>query len=163
MTNPNRGRGVSMGLAAAGKLHDLVAADGHDAEAAALAYARWQREALAVYYREAAATDAELGSRLRANLLGTSAPATAPAVELPAGHPVTSRQLELAARSDPNLFRLFMRALNLLDDERVVASPDVADVVRRTVPDVPPAPPAAPATEARQDRAAWLRVLEPFS
>jgi hypothetical protein len=84
-------------------------------------------------------------------------------VELPADHPVASRQLELAARSDPDLFRVLVRALNLLDDERAVASPDVAAAVHRAVPDVPPSPPAAPGTDAHQDRAAWLRVLEPFS
>jgi 2-polyprenyl-6-methoxyphenol hydroxylase-like FAD-dependent oxidoreductase len=162
MTNPNRGRGISMGLAAVGRLHDLVTTIGQDAEAVTMEYAAWQRDVLAVYYREAAATDAELGSRLRANLLGTAGPPTAPSVELPDGHPVTSRQIEAAAQTDPDLFRAFVRALSLLDDDRMIASPQVTDAVLRAVPDEPPRP-GPPSPGRVGDREAWLKVLEPFS
>lgn len=163
MTNPNRGRGVSMGLAAAGQLHDLLTADGRDAESVALAYAGWQREVLAVYYREASAADAEFGRRLRANLLGSAGPATAPAVEVPTGHPVTSRQIEQAAVMDPDLFRTFVRAMNLLDDERAIASPAVTERVLLLARDLPPKSERTPATGGLHDRETLLRVIAPFS
>jgi len=164
MTNPNRGRGVSMGLAAAGRLHDLLTANGRDAESVALAYAGWQRDALAVYYREASAADAEYGRRLRANLLGSAGPATAPSVEVPPGHPVTSQQIEEAAMLDPDLFRTFLRAMSLLDDERVIASPTVTEQVQRLTHDLPPGPAERTIpTGGLHDRETLLRVIAPFS
>lgn len=163
VTNPNRGRGVSMGLAAVGRLHDLLTANGRDAEAATMGYAEWQREVLAVYYREASAADALYGSRLRANLLGSAAPANAPAVEVPNGHPVTSEQIERAAMADPDLFRVFLRAMNLLDDDRLIASPEVTSKVQRLAQDLPPSPERTRPTGGLRDREALLRVLQPFS
>lgn len=137
MTNPNRGRGVSMGLAALGALHDLVGANGSDPEALALAYDAWQRDVLAVYYRESAASDAALGRRLRAHLDGNTPVANAPAVELPDGHPVTSAEIERVRAGDPGLFRDFLRALNLLDDERRIVSPANAQKVATLLQDAP--------------------------
>lgn len=137
MTNPTRGRGVAMGLAAAGRLHDLATACGRDDEALTLRYAAWQREVLAVYYREAAAGDAALGDRLRADLRGDAVPGTAPRVELPDRHPVSSAQIERAARSDPDVLRTLLRAVHVLDDDRAVASATVADKVRRVLGERP--------------------------
>jgi hypothetical protein len=125
-------------------------------------YAAWQRDVLAVYYREAAALDAELGRRLRANLLGTSGPPTAPSVELPDGHPVSSRQIEAAAFTDPDLFRRFVRAVSLLDDDRVIASPQVTATVQHAVPEEPPRQDSSD-TGGLHDRENLMRVLEPFS
>lgn len=128
-TNPIRGRGIGMGLAAAGRLHDLVTA-GWDDETVTLRYAGWQREVLAVYYREATATDTALGDRLRANLHGDAVPGNAPRVELPAAHPVTSEQVEQAAKLHPGVLRALLRAHHVLDDTREIASAEVTEEVR---------------------------------
>ncbi|HVX44070.1 MAG TPA: hypothetical protein VHC49_09285 [Mycobacteriales bacterium] len=138
MTNPTRGRGIAMGLAAAGRLCDLATANGGADEDLTLQYGRWQQEVLSVYYREAAASDAALDARMLAHLRGTAVPGNAPRVLLPEGHPVSSTQVEQAATADPDLLRLLLRAHHVLDDERQIASPDTADSVRRVLAPKPP-------------------------
>jgi hypothetical protein len=159
MTNPTRGRGISMGLASAGRLHDL--AQDADSDTLALAYDAWQHESLAVYYRETNASDVEVIQRLRAELFGSSGgqPRNAPSVELPQDHPVTSDEVEQAAGTDPDLFRLVFRATMLLDDQRRIAAPEVAVRVRRILDervqspaDVVPRAPEPERSTALRDR-----------
>lgn len=129
MTNPTRGRGISMGLAAAGVLHDLVT-EHPGPDERALAFDEWCSDVLAVYYRETALSDAALQRRFSAGLAGQSVPANAPAVELPEGHAVTSEEIEAAAGADPDLFRTFVRPTMLMDDRRDVALAEVATRTR---------------------------------
>jgi 2-polyprenyl-6-methoxyphenol hydroxylase-like FAD-dependent oxidoreductase len=144
-TNPTRGRGISMGLAALGALHDLVAA-GDDAETTALAFEAWRSEVLAVYYRESATTDVALSARLQSSFEGLPAVANAPGIELPAQHPMTPQDLERACWADPDLFRVLLSANMLMDDHRVIASADVSDRARAVLEtgpsDATPPPPA---------------------
>lgn len=132
MTNPTRGRGVSMALAAAGRLSDLVG-QGLTGEELITAYDEWQRRVLAVYYRETAAVDAALSASLRAALFAGSVPPNAPWVELPDGHTVDAMQLDRAAGQDPDIFRWVLRASMLLDDDRMIASPEVAERTLRVL------------------------------
>ncbi|MFC4786608.1 NAD(P)/FAD-dependent oxidoreductase [Nocardioides sp. MAHUQ-72] len=158
MTNPTRGRGIAMGLAGAGALHDLLAAGPDDD--ATVALAAWQRRVLAVYYREATATDAAVGRKLRAAVEGVPAPANAPDVELPDGHPIGARDLERAAGNDPDLFRIVMRASMVMDDDRVVARRETTALARSVLGRLPPAdPPPPPAADGLHDRDELARLL----
>lgn len=164
MTNPTRGRGVAMGLATVGVLHDLLVADGNDPDAVQLAVDDWAETALATYYRESAAVDVALCARLTAGLGNLPGPGNAPAVELPEGHPISSAELEHAAERDPEVFRVLIRAFMLLDDERAVASPEVVDRVRRVLADAPasPSPNGTAQFGGLHDRAELERLLAPF-
>lgn len=128
-TNPSRGRGVAFGLMAAGRLLDVVAANGAAPDEVALEVHAWQQDVVALYFRETCVVDLELAGRIRATLTGGDAPQTAPDVLLPEGHPVTSQQVTDAAMRDAALFRLFVRALHMMDDERVIASAATAERV----------------------------------
>ena len=161
-TNPTRGRGVSMGLMAAGHLVDVLA-DHDDPDDAALAFDEWRDRVLDLAYRECAATDVLAARQLDAGLAGRSMPANAPALEIPADHPFTAHELERAAGLDPDLFRVFLRASVLLDDERTVCGPDVAADVRRILDAAgPPAPRRAPPTDGLHDRETITRLLAPW-
>jgi 2-polyprenyl-6-methoxyphenol hydroxylase-like FAD-dependent oxidoreductase len=163
LTNPTRGRGIAMGLAAAGRLHDLAAMEGcRDAELTT-EHDAWCQRVLGVYYRESAVHDAAGDRRLRAGLLGRSVPGNAPAIELPEGHPVSSGELEAVARLDPDLIRLVTRATMCLDDDRRIGSPEVAARVRELTPSVPEAAPAPEALDGLHVRANLVGVLAAFS
>ncbi|WP_157508727.1 FAD-dependent oxidoreductase [Luteipulveratus halotolerans] len=159
MTNPTRGRGISMGLAAAGRLHDL--AQEHTGDDLTHSYDAWQRDSLAPYYREASASDTTMTSALRASLHGTPVPPNAPDLELPHGHPVSADEVERAARLDPDLFRVVLRASMVLDDERRIASPEVVERVRRI--GAPAAAPAPPPTRRLDDRAELVGLLADYA
>jgi 2-polyprenyl-6-methoxyphenol hydroxylase-like FAD-dependent oxidoreductase len=139
-TNPSRGRGIAFGLTAVGRLHDLLTAGDTlpPADDVALELHAWQRDVLRHYYRETCVVDLELAARIRATLTGGEAPPTAPAVLLPERHPVTSEQVAEAAGRDAELFRLFVRALHMMDDEREIASPTTTAWVRRLLADPQP-------------------------
>ena len=150
-TNPTRGRGVSMGLMGAGQLVDVLAAH-DDPDDAALAFEAWRDRVLSVAYRECAATDVLAARQFSAGLAGRSMPANAPALEIPEDHPFTAKELERAAGLDPDLFRLFLRATVLLDDDREVLAPEVAARVREVLDEAgPPTPRPAP-TDRRPPR-----------
>lgn len=164
MTNPTRGRGISMGLAALGRLHDLLVVEGLTGADALLAYDEWCERVLAVYYRETAATDAAYSRRLRAGLLGKSVPGNAPTVEVPHGNPVTADEISRAAASDPDLFRLLLRATMLLDDDRTIASPAVSHRVRLVLEGLPDAPPPPPEpSDGLHDRDTLTDLLAPYA
>lgn len=163
MTNPTRGRGVAMGLAAAGRLHDLLVA-GHTGTELALAYDTWVRDVLAIYYRETVASDTELLQRFQSSLFGDEVPRNAPVAELPEGHPVCSADIERAAGSDPDLFRVLLRATMLLDDERNIASPAVARDVRRVLAAQRTLEPPRPLrTDDLNDRAVVAETLAAYA
>jgi 2-polyprenyl-6-methoxyphenol hydroxylase-like FAD-dependent oxidoreductase len=168
MTNPTRGRGVSMGLAAAGTLADLIEEHGTSPaglDGVALALDAWVGEVLAVWYREAAAADAATVAMLRAAVDGTGVPGNAPSVELPAGHPVTAEELERAAGHDPQVVRALRRATLLIDDDRRIASPEIAARVRAVLGRQPQDQPAAATPPARplDDPDHLERVLAPWA
>lgn len=164
MTNPTRGRGISMGLASLGRLHDLLVHEALTGEEAQFAFHEWCERVLAVYYRETAAEDVANAGRLRAGLLGESVPANAPRVEVPHGHPVSAEEIDRAASLDPDLFRIVMRATLLMDDERLVASPEVAHRVREILDTAPPpGPPRPEPTGGLHDRETLVSVLAPYA
>ncbi|KQY51668.1 MULTISPECIES: FAD-dependent oxidoreductase [unclassified Nocardioides] len=164
MTNPTRGRGLSMGLAAAGALCDLLGDESLDPDDLALAYDAWQQRVLAIYYRETAASDVTLDRQLRAGLAGQAIPRNAPGIELPEGHPVTSEDLDRAADADPDLLRATFRATMLLDDERVIASERVAARTRAVLDALPPSPGRpSPPTDGLHDRSVLEAVLAPYA
>ena len=162
-TNPTRGRGVSMGLMAVGRLSDVLA-DHVEPDDAALAFEVWRDRVLAVAYRECAATDVLAARQLRAGLAGRSVPANAPALELPHDHPLTADELERAAGLDPDLFRVFLRATVLLDDEREVLDPAVSARARELLDRAGPAEPDAERpTDGLHDRETVARLLAPWT
>lgn len=163
MTNPTRGRGVAMALLTVGQLVDLLAEDSHPADTA-LAFEQWRRRTLVPYYLECAATDSIASAQLRAGLDGRSVPTNAPAVHLPDDHPITSFDLERAADRDPDLFRILLRASVMLDDERRVESPDIAEWVTRVLADTPPPDPERPPrTDGLHDRGHLERLLAAYA
>lgn len=134
-TNPSRGRGIALGLAALGRLADaclspesLPALDDLVLEVDA-----WNDTVLRHYFRETCIVDLEIEQRIRAQLDGAQPPATAPDVLLPPDHPVTSEEIAAAAMQDPDLFRTFVAALHMMDDRREVASAQTAERVRRVL------------------------------
>jgi 2-polyprenyl-6-methoxyphenol hydroxylase-like FAD-dependent oxidoreductase len=161
-TNPTRGRGVSMGLMAAGHLVDVLAAHG-DGDDAALAFEAWRDRVLAVAYRECATTDVLAVRQFDAGLAGRSMPANAPALEVPDDHPFTAKELERAAGLDPDLFRTFLRATVLLDDDRDVLAPEVSGRVQAVLESAGPPLPGRPRpTDGLHDRETVARLLAPW-
>lgn len=132
-TNPSRGRGISFGLAAASRLLDTVADGSTDPEAAVLSMHAWQQDVLAHYWRETCIVDLETSGRIRAHLTGGGAPAAAPDVLLPEGHPVSSAEIAEAAFLDADLFRVFIRALHMMDDDREIGSAATVERVRQVL------------------------------
>ncbi|MZD09421.1 hypothetical protein GTW43_30715 [Streptomyces sp. SID5785] len=165
-TNPTRGRGIAMGLAAVGHLHDLVV-DGHHGDDLTLAYAEWQERVLAVYYREAVASDTHLSRRLQASVHNgpheDHAPANAHQLELPPAHPASSAQIERAARHDPDLLRNWLRAVHMLDDGRDIASFRVAEQTHRTLTALPPPVPRPQRDGGLHDPTTLRTVLQRFA
>lgn len=146
MTNPTRGRGVSMALMSAGRLVDVLT-DATGPEEAALDFDQWRRRVLLTHYRECAVTDSVAAAQLRAGLEGRSVPSNAPDLELPEGHPITAHDLERAAGHDPELFRVATRAAVMLDDDRHVESAEVSDRVRVVLAEHPSSPERMPSDE----------------
>ncbi len=169
MTNPTRGRGISMALMSAGRLTDVLDATS-DPETAALEFEDWRRRSLLPHYRECALTDSVASAQLRAGLEGRSVPSNAPDIELPDGHPISAHDLERAAGLDPDLFRIATRAAVMLDDERRVESHDVAARVQAVLAAHPTSrarmptdePPRAAASKLH-DRAYVTEVLAAWS
>jgi hypothetical protein len=132
-TNPSRGRGIALGLVAAGRLYDLLTVDATAAaaEETALSFHAWQQDVLRHYFRETCVVDLELADRIHAAMSGGETPATAPDVLLPENHPVTSAQVADAAGRDPDVFRLFVAALHMMDDDHEIASTATVEKVQR--------------------------------
>lgn len=131
-SNPTRGRGVSMALASASVLVDLLTEHPEDLHAQAMGYDTWVSGLLSLYWREASVGDEAEDDRLLAGVLGVALPPTAPAVEVQ-GAAFSSADLERAASRDPDLLRTLMRAIQLLDDSRQVASVQTARQVREVL------------------------------
>lgn len=148
-TNPSRGRGIGLGLAAAGRLFDACRGESSlpALDDLALEVGEWNGRVLLHYFRETCIVDREIEQRIQAQLLGGDPPSTAPDVLLPPDHPVTSEQIATAAIRDPDLFRAFIAALHMLDDRREIASPETTQLVLRLL-DAPPTPLDTPATAA---------------
>ncbi len=135
-TNPTRGRGVAMALMGVGALVDALT-EHRDPAGAALAFEDWRRRALLPAYLECAHSDAIASRQREAGLAGQALPLQAPQVLLPDGHPISPADLEHAASYDPALLRVLRRAVMLLDDERHVASDEVAARVREVLAEHP--------------------------
>jgi 2-polyprenyl-6-methoxyphenol hydroxylase-like FAD-dependent oxidoreductase len=163
-TNPTRGRGISMTLAAVGVLTDLLR-EHHPDDATVLRHMdAWVVRSLVPYFLEAANWDAEQGRRKRAALEGRLLPQTTPFVLLPEGSAVDSAAVQRASGLDPEVARAMVRAQWLMDDERHIGSADLASRVQRVLQDADaPEPPAPPPTDGLYDRrhvvelvSAWL-------
>lgn len=161
LTNPTRGRGMSLALAAVGRLCDLLAEHPDDHRKRALEYDAWVERVLGVYWRESAAADLGWGGRFRANLAGRAVPPHAPGLELPPGSTVSPQEFDRAADADPDLMRAALRAAMLLDDDRRVGTPEVQERVRQVVDGLPDPDPEPPPTGGLHDRAHLEEVLAP--
>ncbi|WP_323794295.1 hypothetical protein, partial [Nocardioides sp.] len=164
ITNPTRGRGVSMGLMSAGRLTDALC-DHTDPSDRALAFEEWRHRALLPHYRECARSDSVNSAQLRAGLEGRRLPSNVPNVELPEDHPITAEQLERAADLDPDLYRVATRASVMLDDERALESVSVSARVLEVLGEAgPEQPPLERPSTARDldDRDFLERLLTPY-
>ena len=167
-TNPTRGRGLGMAFAAGGVLVDLLVSDHSDLDAVARRYDTWIGESLTPYFREAADNDYRKGAQKRAAVDGGRVlPENAPSVLLPASCPVTSEDVERAARVDPDVLRALIRANLLLDDGRRIASADVVSRVREALSTVPAGDSAPTAADAPRhglhDRRRIAELVAPWS
>ena len=116
------------------------------------------------YYRECALTDSIASDQMRAGLAGRAIPPNAPQFELPEGHPVSQADVERAAGDDPDVFRVMLRAMVMLDDDWHVASPGSTARVRQGLETAPPAdPPRVRPTDGLHDRGTVERLLAAYA
>jgi 2-polyprenyl-6-methoxyphenol hydroxylase-like FAD-dependent oxidoreductase len=131
-TNPLYGRGCSLGFVSAHLLADTLDVDGGDAVAAALAYEDAMRREVHPWYRSAVAQDRQdrsgRGLSVPDDAEGdlTGGAAAAAALDPESVRSLLRDGLFPAARTDPVVFRAFLRTFNLLDPpERIMQDPDV--------------------------------------
>lgn len=155
-TNPLYGRGCSLAMVHAYLLADTLAAHGDDHVTAALAFDQATRDEIDPWYHAAVAQDRQ-GRDGRTPLVDTGGEGPDVGVEPDSLRSLISDGLLPAARSDPVVFRAFLRAFNLLDPPAaIMQNPDVLGrvlAVWQQRADRPPPPPLGP------DRAGMLRIL----
>jgi 2-polyprenyl-6-methoxyphenol hydroxylase-like FAD-dependent oxidoreductase len=131
-TNPLYGRGCSLGFVSAHLLAEALASDGGDPLAAALAYESAMRREVHPWYRSAVAQDRqdrsgrglEVPDDAEGDLTGGAAAASA--LDPESVRSLLRDGLFPAARTDPVVFRAFLRTFNLLDPpERIMQDGDL--------------------------------------
>jgi 2-polyprenyl-6-methoxyphenol hydroxylase-like FAD-dependent oxidoreductase len=126
-TNPTFGRGLTLALWMAADLADLIAAQGRDAVAQALAMDARVAEHVAPYYADQATIDGARLALLRHTIFGAPAPQPPPLVP----HRVTFAQLRAAAQHDPVAFRAFWRVMGTIaPPDAVYTDPSVVAATR---------------------------------
>ena len=132
-TNPLYGRGCALGFVGAHLLADALAAHGDDARASALAYEEAMGREVVPWYRSSVAQDrADRASRGlvvsdddEGSLLGTS-PGAGGLLDADSARSLLQEGLFPATRTDPIVFRAFLRTFNLLDPpDQILRDPDV--------------------------------------
>ena len=132
-TNPLYGRGCSLGFVAAHLLADALAASGDDPLAAALAYEEamgrevvpWYRSSVAQDRADRAARGLTVSDDEEGSLLGGAGGAGA-MLDAESARSLLREGLFPATRTDPVVFRAFLRTFNLLDPpDRILRDPDV--------------------------------------
>ena len=162
-TNPTKGRGIGMTLAAVGVLTDLLLEQHLDNSAVTRGMDAWVAQSLTPYFLEAATWDAEHGRRKRAALEGRLLPQTAPTVLLPDGAAVTPQAVERASWLDPEVARAMVRAQWVMDGERRIGSPEITERVERALREAdPPQAPPPPPTTGLHDRMRVLELVAPW-
>ena len=131
-TNPLYGRGCSLGFVSAHLLAEALASDGGDPLAAALAYESAMRREVHPWYRWAVAQDRqdrsgrglEVPDDAEGDLTGGAAAASS--LDPESVRSLLRDGLFPAARTDPVVFRAFLRTFNLLDPpERIMQDGDL--------------------------------------
>jgi 2-polyprenyl-6-methoxyphenol hydroxylase-like FAD-dependent oxidoreductase len=129
-TNPTLGRGLSMALAGAADLVEVLDNYGDDATAQALALDELVADHILPFYEEQAVIDEARLAVLRHTVFGAPAPAR---VAMDAER-VTYAQLRVAAQFDPTAFRAFWRIMGMLSrPEQVYADPHVVRATQATL------------------------------
>jgi 2-polyprenyl-6-methoxyphenol hydroxylase-like FAD-dependent oxidoreductase len=132
-TNPLYGRGCALGFVAAHLAADAVREHGDDPVATAIAYedamgrdvGPWYRSAVAQDRADRAARGIEVVSDGEGDLLGAAA-AAGPALDAESTRTLLQDGLFPATRTDPVVFRAFLRTFNLLDPpDAMLRDPDV--------------------------------------
>jgi 2-polyprenyl-6-methoxyphenol hydroxylase-like FAD-dependent oxidoreductase len=130
-TNPLYGRGCSLGFVAAHLLADAVRAAGDDPDAAARAYEEamlrevhpWYRSSVAQDRQERASRGIQVPDDGEGNLMGGVGPG---GLDAEASRSLLRDGLLPATRTDPLVFRAFLRAFNLLDaPDAILRDPEV--------------------------------------
>lgn len=163
-TNPLYGRGCSLGFVAAHLLADSLAEHGDDPRAASLAYEAAMGREVVPWYRSSVAQDRQdrasrglvVSDDEEGALLG-SAGGPGGALDPESARSLLRDGLFPATRTDPVVFRAFLRTFNLLDPpDQILRDPDVIGRIltvwqdRANREDPPPIGP---------DRAALLALL----
>ncbi|MDQ3147155.1 MAG: FAD-dependent oxidoreductase, partial [Actinomycetota bacterium] len=153
-TNPLYGRGCSLAMVQACLLADAVSSVPGDPVAQAVAFDASTMEEIDPWYTAAVAQD----RRSRRVAAGRASEGEAFVASL------VAEGVMPAVRTDPVVFRAFLRVLNLLDrPDRILSDPDLVarvNAVWERRAERPPAPPLGP---ARDELLARLAVLEPVA
>ena len=161
-TNPLYGRGCSLGFVSAHLLAEALGEAGDDPLAAALAYEGAMRREVHPWYRSAVAQDRQdrsgrgltVPDDAEGDLTGSAAAA---ALDPDSVRSLLRDGLFPAARTDPVVFRAFLRTFNLLDSpERMMNDPDLLARVLTVWQDRDNRPPEEP---IGPDREAMLAAL----
>ena len=133
-TNPLYGRGCSLGFVGAHLLADTLASHAQDPQAAALAYEEamgrevipWYRSSVAQDRQDRAARGITVADDDEGSLLGTAGGPGAGALDPESARSLLRDGLFPATRTDPVVFRAFLRTFNLLDPpDQILRDPDV--------------------------------------
>ncbi len=128
-TNPSAGRGISIGLIHAQQLRRVVRAGIADPMAFALAWDEVTEAVVAPFYRDQLAADRARAARVAALSEGRTPPPLDP----------TIASFQVAAASDPEVFRALMETMHCLALPRdVLARPDIEARVATKAGQVPP-------------------------
>jgi 2-polyprenyl-6-methoxyphenol hydroxylase-like FAD-dependent oxidoreductase len=132
-TNPLYGRGCSLGFVAAHLLADALAEHGDDARAAALAYESAMEREVIPWYRSSVAQDRadrasrglEVSDDDEGALLGSGG-GPGGMLDAESARSLLRDGLFPATRTDPVVFRAFLRTFNLLDPpDQILRDPEV--------------------------------------
>jgi flavin-dependent dehydrogenase len=162
-TNPLYGRGCSLGFLSAHLVADALAVHGDDPVAAALAYEATMAEQVLPWYRSSVAQDRadrssrgiEVSDDDEGSILGGGA---SPALDAESTASLLRDGLFPATRTDPVVFRAFLRTFNLLDPpDALLRNPEVIGRVLTVWQDRANHPPVEPVGPAeREDLLALL-------
>jgi 2-polyprenyl-6-methoxyphenol hydroxylase-like FAD-dependent oxidoreductase len=165
-TNPLYGRGCSLGFLSAHLAADALTSHGDDAVAAALAYEAAMGEQVLPWYRSAVAQDRadrsarglEVADDDEGSLVGGGGGLGAAALVAESTASLLREGLFPATRTDPVVFRAFLRTFNLLDPpDAMLRDPEVLGRILTVWQDRANHPPVEPmGPSAREDLLALL-------
>jgi hypothetical protein len=171
-TNPLYGRGSSLALVQAALLADALHDHPDDPTARALAYEEASRHEVLPWYRASVTQDRENRELAELAAAGGTPPDEGAAETDPTGDEAVDPKAFLrslmregllpAVRTDPVVFRAFLRGFNLLDaPNRIVSDPDVTERVLAVWQRRHELPPVEPGGPERGDLLELLGAGEP--